>query len=159
MPFGSFGIRRLLDAHQNFLQAGLPVYLRLKDFTDNPAIDEAGFTFVPSVTGAFVGTQDILIQPQPEIKLVSMHTLAMAQSAGVELRDGARKVTISHSWVLARQRQMGYSTPQQVFNDSSVVGIVSDNLLMEVVNMIHNDIYGNIVSWLLTCNTSELSKA
>lgn len=161
MPFGAYGLRRLQDAQQNFAAAGLPVYLRIKNFEDNPVVEELGFTFVPTVTGDIVntGTQDLLISPPPVIKMISMHSLAMAQNAGVQLRAGARKVTISHSWVLARQTTLDYRTPQEVFNKSNIVGLVSDNLLFEVVDMVHQDAFGEIINWILTCNTSELSRS
>ena len=155
----NFGLLRLLDANQSFAAAGLPAYLRTKNFTDNSLVTDLGFQFVPSTSGALVGTSDTLIIPPPTIKLVSMHSLAMAQAAGVELRAGARKVTISHSWVAAQQATLGYSTPQQVFNAGNVVGIVSDNLLMEIVNLTHSDAGGQILAWHLLCNTSEISGA
>jgi hypothetical protein len=159
MPFGAYGIRRLLDAGQRFSRNGLPVYLRVQNYISNPAVEELGFVFTPSVTGNIVneGTSDLAINPPPTIKLMSMHSVAMAQTAGVALRAGARNVTISHTWVKARQIELGYSDPRQVFNDASVVGIVTDNLLLEIVSYIHNDSFGQIIEWIVMCNASELS--
>ena len=159
MPFGAYGIRRLLDANQRFCRGGLSVYLRTKTFTDNPVITATGLTFVPTTPNTPVGTRDTLITPPPEIKLINMHSLAMAIASGVQLRQGARKVTVSHTWVRAIQIQQNYSDPKQVFNDPSVVGFVSDGLLMEVVDIIHKDAFGEIIEWVITCNTSELSAA
>ena len=160
MPFGAFGIRRLLDASQRFAQAGLPVYLRIKNFADNPVVSDLGFQFVPSITGAQVGTQDLQIKPQPEITLINFHSLAMEVQAGVQLRGGARSVLISHTWVLARQRLLNYTTPQQVFTDPSVVGLITDNKLLEITEYIHpDDAFGEIISWRLLCNTTELSSS
>lgn len=159
-PFGGFGLRRLLDANQRFTAAGLPVYLRTKNFQENATlsdVEEVGLTFTPTVTGALTGTTDTQILPTPEITIVSMHNLGMAVAAGVALRAGARTITISHTWVLARQKALGYTTPQQVFTDNSVVGIVSDNLLMNPLDITHEDAFGEIISWRLVCNTSELS--
>lgn len=161
-PLGAFGLRRLLDANQRFTQAGLPVFLRVKNYQEDAAlsdIEEVGLTFTPTASGAQTGTTDIQIRPQPEITLVSMHNLAMAVSAGVALRAGARTVIISHTWVLSRQRQLGYQTPKQVFTDKSVVGFVSDNLLLEAVDITHAEDFGEIISWRVLCNTSELSAA
>lgn len=163
-PFGAFGLRRLLDANQRFTAAGLPVYLRVKNFQENVTMvdaEEVGLSFTPTVTGAITtGTTDILIDPPPEITIVSMHNLGMAAAAGVALKAGARTITISHTWVAARQAQMGYNTPQQVFNDKSVTGIVTDNLLLEPVDITHpDDAFDEIISWRLLCNCSELSSS
>lgn len=157
MPISAFGIRRLIDANQRYMRTGLPMYIRTKNFTDSPATAELGFVFVPTASGAQVGTTDVLISPPPTISLVSMHSLAMAQQAGVELRAGARKVVISHTWVEQQQKLLGYATPQLVFNSPNVVGLVTDNLLLEIVQLIHKDVFGQYLEWILTCNTSEVS--
>ena len=159
MPYGAFGLRRTLDASQRFFRAGLPVYLRMKNFNDNPIWADLGLTFTPTTPNTPIGTQDFSINPPPDINILGMHSLAMAQASGFQLRAGARKVNISHTWVLMMQNMLQYSIPQQVFNDPHVVGIVTDNLLLEVVTMSHEDAFGEVIQWNLLCNASEYSGA
>ena len=159
MPNGAFGIRRLLDSQQRFAMPGLPMYLRQKNFTDNPAITELGFEFTPTTPTVHKGVRDTQIRPQPTIKLMSMHSIAMAQAAGVQLLIGARKVTISHTWVLQQQRINGYANASSVFNDASVVGIVTDNLLLQVASATHDDAFGEPIEWYVLCNCADISGA
>lgn len=159
MPYGAFGLRRLLDSLQNFGAAGLPVYLRTKNFIDNPLITETGQVFIPTASGALTGTTDTQVYPLPAIAVVSMRTLEAALASGVSLRAGARRITISHTWVAAQQALKNFATPQQVFTDASVVGLVTDNLLLTIEDITHKDAFGQIIEWNLICNTSELSGA
>lgn len=158
MPF-SAGIQRLIDCSQRYYQASSsPIFLRVKNFVDSSTVEDLGFTFTPS-GAALVGTTDFLIDPTPGIQLMTMHNLAMAQMANVAVREGARILTISHSWVGARQATMGYDVPERVFNDKSVVGIVTGNYLFEIVSFVHQDAYGGILTWKVTVNTTDISKA
>lgn len=158
MPFAA-GIQRLIDCSQRFYQASSsPVFLRVKNFVDNSTVEDLGFTFTPS-GAANVGTTDFLIDPTPGMQMMSMHNLAMAQMSQIAVREGARILTISHSWVAARQAKMGYDVPERVFNDKSVVGIVTGNYLFQIVSFIHQDAYGGILTWKVTVNTTDISKA
>jgi hypothetical protein len=129
-----------------------------------------GFQYVPPITGAQVpvGTTDILIDPPPSVRLVNFHTLAMAQMAGSSLLTGARYVTVSHTWVIAQmnaqwfedmteQNNLDPTNPIYVFRGPAIVGIVTDSLLMEVVDLTHEDAFGQPMVWMLTCNSHELS--
>jgi hypothetical protein len=170
--FGNFGIRRLLDQNQRFLRKGLPTYLRVKNFVDNPAFADMGFQYVPSVTGAVVpvGTTDIPIQPPPSVTSVSMHTIMMAMLSGGQLRAGARWVFISHTWVKAQMSAQWYldmcaaanldpTEPRNVFSGPQVAGIVTAKLLLEIVDLTADYAYGETMSWSLSCNASELSNS
>lgn len=158
MPFAA-GIQRLIDCSQRYYQASSsPVFLRVKNFVDNPTVEDLGFTYTPSGNNG-VGTTDYLIDPTPSVILMTMHNLAMAQMANVAVREGARIITISNTWVAARQALMGYDQPERVFNDKSVVGIVCGNFLFQIVSFIHQDAFGGILTWKVTVNTTEISKA
>lgn len=159
MPYGAFGLRRLLDSLQTFGSAGLPVYLRTKNFTGNPLIEETGMVFVPTASGALTGTSDSQIYPPPDVKVLSFKSVADAISSGVALRSGALRIKISHTWVASQQNQKGYATPLQVFTDASVIGIVTDASLLTIENITHADAFGQIIEWNLDCNSLELSGA
>jgi hypothetical protein len=168
--FGNFGLRRLMDQNMRFMRGGLTAWLRIKNFQDSEAFADMGFQYVPSITGAAVptGTSDILIDPPPSVRLISMHTIAMAQAAGASLLAGARIVTISHTWVEAQMLQDWFTTmcsensldptiPEYVFRGPSVLGIVTDRLLLQQVDVTHEEIYGVPHTWFVKCNASELS--
>ena len=170
--FGNLGIRRLMDQNMRFMRGGLQAWLRVKNFEDNPAFADMGFQYVPPATGVQVpvGTTDILIDPPPSVRLVSMHTVAMAQQAGSSLRAGARNVTVSHTWVLAQMaaqwflamcsaNNLNANDPTLVFRGPIVLGIVSDNLLLELVDITHEDAFGQPMTWFIVCNAHELSQS
>jgi hypothetical protein len=172
--FGNYGIRRLVDQNQRFFRSGLQTWLRIKNFPDNPAFADMGFQYVPAATGDQVptGTTDILIDPPPSVLPISMHTIAMAVAAGSELRAGARNVTLSHTWVVDQmnaawfQNMVANNTPPLnaldptlVFRGPLIVGIVTDNLLLEIVDYTHKDAFALPMTWFLQCNASELSQS
>ena len=170
--FGNYGIRRLLDQGQRYLRAGLPAYLRVKNYLDDPSYSALGLTFTPpSPSGMLLptGTTDIAIDPPPSIGVKSMTSIAFAQQAGVELRAGARNCIVSHSWVRAQMvapwflqavqwyPQYDVNDPESVWRVGVVVGIVTDKLLLEIMDISHEDAYGEPMEWHLICNASQLS--
>lgn len=177
--FGNFGIRRLMDQNMRFMRGGLKAWLRIKNFVDNSAFADLGLQFVPSSSGPTVptGTTDILIDPPPPIKLMNYRTILLAQSVGSSLRSGARTAVISHTWVLAQMKAQWFlnmcanntdpttggpynnQDPTVVFRGPSVLGIVSDNLLLQQVDITHEEAYGQPMSWIVVCNTYELSNS
>ena len=163
LQFG-FGIRRLMDAHQRWVRAGLPVYLRLRNFNlaSNPLWSQLGFSVSPS--GTNTGTQDILIDPPPYIGVVSQHNIGMSEG---KLRFGARTFHISHSFVIALMQQLGMTDATLVWRDPSIVGLVvvttpgalvtaPGNLLCDIVQYLPEYGGADIVSWGLTCNCNEV---
>lgn len=161
MP-GAFGIRRLVDQQLRCLGAGAAAWLRVKNFDDSGQdYAEMGFIYVPPLTGAQIakGYSDIPITPQPVIRLMSMHNLAMAQAASIALRAGAREVMLSHTWVQAQQLANGFSTPQQVFQAKNVIGIVTESLILSIESFLPDYAYGKIITWQLKCNTEELQNS
>lgn len=157
---GNFGIRRLIDSQMRWMKAGQPAYLRVKNFNDsNQDFAEMGFLFTPSATGAVqpVGYVDLWITPQPLNKLVSMHNLGQAAQAGIALRQGARQISISHSWVKAQANASGLTNPKDVFESPSVVGIVTSSLIVSIESVVPDTTYGQYVIWHLMGNVSDLS--
>lgn len=168
--FGNFGIRRLADQFQRVMRAGLPAWLRIKNFEDNSAYADKGFVYTPPSTGPTVptGTTDILIDPPASVRIISMHTIAMAQMANASLKAGAREVTISHTWVVNQMQQPWFlnmctannldnTDPKLLFRGPVVIGIVTDKLLLETVDVTHEDAFGQPMTWFVFCNASEQS--
>ena len=157
---GAFWLTTLLDSNANFFVPSLPVYLRYKNFNladVGPSVNEMGFTLSPVISGQFVpGTSDIQILPPPGIRELTLKQLSDAKALGANLRIGARVLSFTHTWVSAIQTLKGYADPKQVFIDPSVVGIVTDNLLYEIVSYVHNDMYGSIINWDVICNCNEI---
>lgn len=108
--------------------------------------------FVPSVTGVQSGFEDILISPPPDVKEISLHNIGLNSA---KLRFGARAFLISHTWVLSRMQDAGYSDPMQVFNDPSVVGLYYDSRLFSIESITHEDFGGQPVTWSVVANASE----
>jgi hypothetical protein len=88
---------------------------------------------------------------------MTLKQIADATAAGSELRMGARSVTVSHTWVKSIQLANGYSNPNQVFTDDSVVGFYHDRLLYQIVSYTHRDLYGDYVDWNCLCNANEIA--
>ncbi|MDE2102961.1 MAG: hypothetical protein KGL39_37300 [Patescibacteria group bacterium] len=155
LQFG-YGLRRLVDAQQNFVRAGHPVYLRLRNF---PVVQtqqwaELGFSITPS--GSPTGTSDILIAPPPGVIMMSLHNIGM--SAG-KFRFGARQFMVSHSFVQAQMTTQGISDPlqaNQIWEGSNVVGLVMEELLFSIEDVRHQEVAGETVWWLLRCNANTI---
>jgi hypothetical protein len=169
---GNYGLRKLMDQQMRYMRGGLTTWLRIKNFKDNPVYADMGFQFVPSASGAYVptGTTDILIDPPPSVVLMGMHSLAMAQMSGVQLRAGARLVTLSHTWVANQMASRWFlnmcntfgldsKDHMLVFRGPIVLGMVTDKLLLELVDTTHEDLFGEPMTWFITANASELSNS
>lgn len=153
LQFG-YGITRLLDAHQRFVRAGYPVYLRLKNFTpvQNEMWAQLGYSIAPTGT-AQTGTEDILIDPPPSVASISIHNIGM--SAG-KLRFGARRFLISQTFVSAQMQAQGLTAARMVWEGPNVLGLVTETLLFSIEDIKHQEVTGTTVSWTLTCNANEL---
>lgn len=151
IPFGE-GIRMLLDEHYRFVRSGLSVYLRLQNFPNSGAFQEAGIPY-PAVQDS--GFTDILIDPPPQVTDVSMHNIGM--SAG-KLSLGARNFKISHSFVLdMRTKYPDIPDDISVWKNwdnttAKVIGFVYENRMHEVATLKHTEVAGETISWTITCN-------
>ena len=103
--------------------------------------------------GCNKGFTDILIDPPPNIEMVSMHNIG--QSGG-KLRFGARIVTVSQGFVAQQAAAQGLTDQNLVWRGPQVVGLVSESLMFSIVDINHSELSATSVYWYLTCNVSEL---
>ena len=156
-PFGlGFGARFIFDAHQNWTGEGLPVYLRTQN-ADDSAQDYADTGFEVTVTSpallAGAGTTDTLVQPPPLVEPLSLMDIGIM---GGKLQFGARKFTVSHTWVMQWMIANGYSNPLDVFLDpSKVIGFYHDNQLWQIRQCNHIDLGGATLYWEIMCDASQ----
>jgi hypothetical protein len=150
----AYGIRRLVDAQQNFTRAAGPVYLRLRNFPDIQETDWAalGFSIAPTGTSE-IGTMDILINPPASVIMISLRTIG--QSMG-KLRFGARTFLVSHTFVKAQMAAQGIFDPTYVWRGPNVVGLRLNRQLFSIEDYWHEEISAQTVTWGLTCNSLEL---
>jgi hypothetical protein len=155
-PFAD-GMRFLLDQNQMFQQAGPPVYVRIRGFTDaqevDPAAEELGF--IVATAAEPTGTTDTQIVPPPSVKVMSQRNIQQAMLAGLQLTAGARTFKISHSWVLAQMAARNFTRPEQVFDDDTTIGFVVEGQLMSIVSREGQIAYGQYISWLVTGSAAE----
>lgn len=157
MPYGpnfGFGAQRLIDSNQRFMRGGGPVYLRLRNFPDiqEDAFAQLGFAIAPTGT-ELVGTTDVLIDPPCSVEPVSVRDIGRSMG---KLRFGARVFTVSGSFVDAQVSAQGLCDQALVWRGSNVVGLVTDNLLFSIEDVVHKELAGKTVLWLLTCNSNEI---
>jgi hypothetical protein len=159
---GNYGITRLIDAMTRFAQPGSgPSYLRVKKFNDapqpqSPVYAQMGFTFTPTASGAATGFTDYQIDPPPVMRLISMHNLAMAVAAGTNLREGARDILISNTFVQANMAIRGLTDPKQVFEDVTTLGIVANGIIVSIESVMPDYAYGVPATWTIKGNANEL---
>jgi len=155
MPFNvsfALGLQRLIDSHLAYSRTGHSVYLRIRNFPDvqGQAWAQLGFRITP--TGYMVGTQDILITPQPAITPVSTHNIG--QSMG-KLRFGAVMFDISATFVDKLVNLGVFTGHYEVFTAAKTIGLFMGEREFSIEDIKHVEIAGKTISWLLTCNTSE----
>lgn len=158
MPYGpnfGYGFQRLIDSHQRYMRAGSTVYLRLKNFPDTQEdlYSELGFMASPSGNSELLGTTDIEISPPCSVEPVSVHNIG--QSMG-KLRFGAKVFVVSATFVDAQVAEQGLSDQSLVWRGSNVVGLVADNQLFSIEDVVKKEIAGKTVVWILTCNAAEI---
>ena len=159
LNFGE-GLRMLLDGQQRYVRGGLQMWLRLQNFPDSGTFIEVGVPFTPTGTGdsaATTGFTDILIDPPPEVKDISMHNIGIL--AG-RLNFGDKTVIISHTFVLNMLQQYPDVTdPFDVFRDwdgqTPVVGIIYQNRMYSIDQIFNNQLGGETISWRLIIRGRE----
>lgn len=166
--FISYGLQSLLDSHQRFTNtANGDVYLRVKNFpedADSGQPQDFVEVGVPlTVTGSEeVGVEDILIDPPPTVNEISAHNLGMLAAANVRLNFGSQIFRISNTWVQAQMQQLGITDPRQVFRNrdgNKAVGIYYEGRLFTIENIIAKTAGGDVLSWDVTGNATELTEA
>ena len=154
-----FGVRYLYDSHLRFFRPGLPIALRVRNYTaPEQGYVELGFAYSPTGTlSNQAGFTDIIIKPPAEVKEISLANIGLNQA---KLMFGAKQFTISHTFVRAQMNANGYTDPYQVFRDPSVIGIAypptpGQQRLFSIESITHEEIAGQTLAWLLICNAAE----
>jgi hypothetical protein len=156
IPFGT-GLQMLFDASQQFTRAGLPVYLRVRNFQDTGTYLEVGVPFSPSGAAAFeTGTTDILIMPPPSVVDVSLHNIGLM--AG-RLNFGSRIFIVSNTFVQAQMNDLGITDPYAVWRDRDgkykAVGIIYQSRQFSIESITQKVVAGQTINWKLICNALE----
>jgi hypothetical protein len=156
LPMGE-GLRFLIDGQTRFLRSGLEVFLRVQNFKPSGDWQEMGFVYTPS-NPADTGYADIVIDPPPQVKDVSMHNIGMS---GGKLLIGARYFIISQTFV-NKIREQNTNIPDDISvwsawdGETPVVGIMYENRMHQIVTYAHNEIGGETITWRLTCNRVDV---
>lgn len=160
IPFAS-GLQYVLDTQQQFVQAGLPVYLRVNNFTDAQEGDalEVGVPYTAS--GTFdCGFIDILISPPPSVRDVSLHNIGIF---GGRLNFGSRIFLISNTFVRCQLetnsfKEANVTDPYAVWRNRDgkrAIGLFYDNRIFAIESITHREIAAQTVSWTLVGNAEE----
>lgn len=99
------------------------------------------------------GVTDILIDPPPSITMTSSRNILASQG---KLRFGARDVRISATFTDAQVKDRALANQALVWRGPEVVGLVTENLLLSIESVIHEELAGKTVQWFLQCNALEL---
>jgi hypothetical protein len=154
VPNFACGLQSLIDFQFNMAKSGGPAWLRVRNFSDVQQ-DEAiqlGFDLTPDGGKGGVGTSDIRILPQPGIENLSMHSIGMSMG---KLLFGARKFTISHTFVAQAVQALRLKQWRDVWEAPMIVGIVTENVLFSIDSVAHTDVAGTPIIWELLCNGNE----
>ena len=121
-------------------------------------VDSAGVSygqigFMPAVTGALSGFQDIPVDPPPDVQEVSLHNIGIM---GGRLNFGARRFLISNLFVLNQMVARNLTDPYQVFRDPLVIGLYYNQRLFSIESITHEDVGGETTLWSLVANSSEI---
>lgn len=147
----AWGLRSLADTFLRYFQPGLPCYLRLQVVdADGQPYGQIGF--MPAVTGALSGFQDLLIDPPADVQEVSLHNIGIM---GGRLQFGARRFLISNLFVLNQMKSRNLTDPYQVWRDPLVMGIQYNNRLFSIESITHEDVGSETTLWNLVCNSTE----
>jgi hypothetical protein len=149
----AWGIRSLADTFLRYFQPGMPCYLRMQQ------VDAAGtpygqIGFMPAVTGAMSGFQDILVDPPAEVTEVSLHNIGIM---GARLQFGARRFLISNLFVINQMEEQELKDPYQVWRGPLVMGLFYNQRLFSIESITHEDIGSETTLWNLVCNSHEAS--
>jgi hypothetical protein len=154
---GPYGILRLVDQNMRNFDNGVSVYYVQESYSLNDfEFTEIGLSYTPPITGGndLPNPQPIqtLIAPPPQVSSLSARQIADAQKLGMALREGARKFTISDTWVQAQVASMALADPRQLWYSQYCRGIQYLNTLYQVVTGVPNDGMGGLLSWDVLCN-------
>lgn len=164
IPF-SAGQQMLYDAQQRFVRAGLPVFLRVKNYPENVQGDylEVGVPWVPTGTAAAdTSFIDIPIDPPPNVAEATKKNVSPL--VWTRLNVGARIFKISNTFVQAQLALLAKSNPP-VTNPNAVfrgrdgrpcIGIFYDNKLYAIESLAHDQVSATAIEWRLYCNAVDV---
>jgi hypothetical protein len=151
VPLIPWSSRSIQDFHQRFVNAGLPVFLRLKNSVDDDLpFTTLGFTISGDQVDA--GFTDIMISPPPDVMPVN------SRNTGIDfarLQFGPHRFIVSHTWVMQRMQVMGYTDPFSVWRDPSVIGFYYNNRLYAIESIQDVADAGEIINWSIIASASE----
>ena len=155
--FGT-GVQMLIDGQQNYVRGGLTAWLRLQNFQASGDYQEFGVAFAP--TGQpeeTLGFTDILIQPPPSVTDVSAHDIG---NSGGKLMFGAKRFLVSNTFVQdMRQKYPNVIDPYDIWrnwdNKTPVIGIIYNNRMHSIEEILTRELGGQTISWILMCNADE----
>lgn len=160
IPFGT-GVQFLFDGVQRFTRAGLPVYLRVRNYEDQGEYLEVGVPFAPTGTAAFnTGYTDVLIVPPPSVQDVSLHNIGVLSG---RLNFGSRVFIVSHTFVMNQMAEYGIQDAYDVFRDRTdqdgkkfkVVGLIYNSRMFSIESLTHKEVAGQTINWKLVGNSLE----
>ncbi len=149
----AWGLRSLADTFFRYFQPGLSCFLRMQT-VDAAGVPYGQIGFMPAVTGALSGFQDIPVDPPPDVQEVSLHNIGIM---GGKLQFGARRFLISNLFVLNQMEIRNLTDPYQVFRDPLVIGLYYNSRLFSIESITHEDVGGETTLWSLVANSSEMS--
>jgi hypothetical protein len=109
---------------------------------------------MPAVTGGLSGVFDVLIDPPPDVRDVSLHNIGIM---GGRLQFGARTFLISNLFVLNQMEERKFTDPYQVWRDPSVMGLFYNNRLFSIESITHEEVGSETTLWQLICNAPEFA--
>lgn len=154
------GMQMVMDAQMRFIRQSHPIYLRLRNFPQSPVVagnifQQLGLPYTPP-TGP-TGTQDLLIDPPPSMRMLSQHDIGMSLG---KLRFGARQFLVSGSFVdtinCVDNLGLTQSQLEGFWKAANVVGLVTDNLLFSIEQVAHEELGGHTILWTLDANAPDL---
>lgn len=148
----AWGIRSLADNFLRYFQPGLPCYLR-SQVVDANGTPYGQIGFMPAVTGALSGFNDVLIDPPADVTEVSLHNIGIM---GGKLMFGARRFLISNLFVINQMELQNLTDPYKVWRGPLVMGILYNQRLFSIESITHEDVGSETTLWNLVCNANEL---
>lgn len=161
----SSGINLVFDAALRYTRSDLTCYLRLQNFPSSGDYIEVGMQYTPSGTSQAAASQsgftDIVIDPPPSTEIMSVHNIGLY---GQRFNFGSREFLISNTFVEEMQQQYDITDPYDVFRNwdgtpqvptTPVIGVIYENKIFTIEEVIPHAVGGHNVSWKLLCNFPE----
>lgn len=152
MTVNAWAQRNLQDYMQRFVNAGMPVYLRVKNVVDDLVpYTTLGFSITgDQVTGGFT---DLIIKPPPDVMPINSRNIGFDFA---QLQFLPHRFIVSHTFVKRRMTALGYTDPFQVWRDPSVIGFYYNQRLYSLGSIQDVADGGEIINWQIVASANEL---